>query len=457
MPDPRIVVIGAGPTGLGAAYRLVELGYRNFIVLEADSEPGGLARSVRSAGGFHYDIGGHVLFSHYDYFDRLFDSLVGDRCRRLHREAWILFQDRLIPYPFQHHLRYLPGPILKECLDGLAARISTRVTGPWTDFEDFLVSAFGTGVARHFMLPYNRKVWARPPAELGTYWLGERVAPLVLADVVRQIAMGQDGAKWGPNAEFKYPMGGTGQLFLLLHQRVRQWVRLAAPVISVDPCRRELELPGGEAVPYDLVLSTMPIDRLIGCLNPAAPSDVIDRANRLRHTGTLVVGIGIAHPSPSTKNWIYFPDQTVPFHRVTYLSNYSDDMVPDPGRQYSLLAEVSYSQRLPGNLTSISDEVIDGLLRAGILPAAHREAILDTHVIDRPYTYPVPTTDRETLLPDIHQYLELQGIYSRGRFGAWRYEVGNMDHAVAQGVEWVDRMLLGQSAKELTWQGKRAC
>ena len=106
--EPRIVIIGAGPTGLGAGYRLRELGYRDFLILEARDRVGGLASSETSPNGFTYDIGGHVLFSHYEYFDRLFDKLMGDEYQELRREAWIWMCDRFLPYPFQNNIRYLP-------------------------------------------------------------------------------------------------------------------------------------------------------------------------------------------------------------------------------------------------------------------------------------------------------------------------------------------------------------
>jgi len=104
----RILIIGAGPTGLGAAYRLHELGYTDFQVLEGSSGPGGLASSETSKNGFVYDIGGHVLFSHFRYFDELFDRMLGPNFQELQREAWVWMMDRFLPYPFQNNVRELP-------------------------------------------------------------------------------------------------------------------------------------------------------------------------------------------------------------------------------------------------------------------------------------------------------------------------------------------------------------
>src|SRR5215213_2972353 len=112
--QPRIVIIGAGPTGLAAGYRLRELGYTNFLMLEAREKVGGLAASETSPNGFTYDIGGHVLFSHYEYFDRLFDTLMGDEYQELVREAWVWMCGRFLPYPLQNNVRNLPKEVVLE-------------------------------------------------------------------------------------------------------------------------------------------------------------------------------------------------------------------------------------------------------------------------------------------------------------------------------------------------------
>src|SRR5436190_14349180 len=119
MDEKRIVIIGAGPTGLGAAYRLKELGYKNFHMYERSSHLGGLASSFTDAKGFTWDIGGHVMFSHYTYYDTCFDTLMGSEFTLNDRESWVRMMDRWVPYPFQNNVRYLPKQAAFECLAGL--------------------------------------------------------------------------------------------------------------------------------------------------------------------------------------------------------------------------------------------------------------------------------------------------------------------------------------------------
>ena len=168
------MILGAGPTGLGAAYRLQELGYDDWEIMERNGYVGGLAASFKDHKGFTWDIGGHVLFSHYDYVDKLIDKLLGDEFLIHQRDASIWLLNSWIPYPFQNNIRYLPKDILLECLLGLI-----KLQGNKEDlknFQEWILSTFGEGIARYFMLPHNRKVWAHPLELMSYDWIAERVS-----------------------------------------------------------------------------------------------------------------------------------------------------------------------------------------------------------------------------------------------------------------------------------------
>ena len=457
--QPRIVIIGAGPTGLAAGYRLRELGYRNFLMLEAREKVGGLASSETSPNGFIYDIGGHVLFSHYQYFDRLFDTLLGDEYQLLLRESWVWMCDRFLPYPFQNNIKYLPKEVVLECLLGLIeAQKQPLDVSRFHNFEELIYGVFGKGIAKYFMMPYNFKVWAHPPRMMNKEWIGERVAMVDIQRVLGNVVLDRDDAGWGPNSTFKYPLhGGTGGLFERMRPYVEQNLRLNAPVASVDIERKEVVLQDGSREPYDILMNTTPLDLLVRHMTGDVPEEARCQASRLRHSGSYIVGVGVNQPSPSKKCWMYFPESSSPFYRVTYLSNYSPEVVPDASHNYSLLAEISHSEFKPVNRERVVEDTVQGMINTRLLSERDRADIIDTHVIERDYTYPTPSLERDEALRVLHPWLESRDIYSRGRFGAWRYEVGNMDHSVAQGVEWVNRIVQDDRANELTYLAKRGC
>jgi protoporphyrinogen oxidase len=455
----RIVIIGAGPTGLAAGYRLRELGHTNFTILEARDKVGGLASSEVSANGFTYDIGGHVLFSHYPYFDKLFDTLLGSEYQEIKRESWVWMFDRFLPYPFQNNIKYLPREVVLECLIGLIeAQKQPTDLSRFRNFEELIYGVFGAGIAKYFMMPYNFKVWAHPPCMMNKEWIGERVSVVDIKRVLGNVVLDRDEVTWGPNATFKYPrFGGTGGLFERMQPYVQDQLRLNAPTVAVDSSRKEVVLADGSRERYDLLLSTMPLDVLVESMNGDTPEGMREQAGQLRHSGSFIVGVGIRQPAPSNKNWMYFPESNCPFYRVTYLSNYSPEVVPDASTHYSLLCEISSSPFKPVNRATVVEETVRGLVNAKLISEKDQDDIVDTHVITREYTYPIPSIERDGALRELHPFLESRDIYSRGRFGAWRYEVGNMDHSVAQGVEWVERVLLDKRADELTYLAKRGC
>lgn len=438
----KYVIIGAGPTGLGAANRLLELGERDFVILERNGHAGGLAASFRDSAGFTWDIGGHVVFSRYEYFNRLLDDLLGEERLEHQRVARVRMADTWVPYPFQNNIRHLPKDLVWECVQGLLQDRSPELA----TFRDWISYVFGPGIARLFMLPYNFKVWATP-AELMQYsWIGERVSVVDLEGVLKNLILGLDDSGWGPNNTFRFPLhGGTGDIFNRLAARVHGHLRLNASVVRVDVERKCVELADGQRVEWECLLNTGPLDRLVrDWIRPA--SDVLHHAAEgLEHNSVFVSGVGVEGVRPDPTCWMYFPESNCPFYRVTNFHNYSPNNVARPGRQMGFMSEVSSSRHKPEQLGGMQERVIGGL-RATTLMRPD-DAIVSTWEMSVEYGYPVPTLGRDSALAVLQPWLEERRVYSRGRFGGWKYEVANMDHSVMQGVEWAERMVLGQEER----------
>jgi hypothetical protein len=192
----------------------------------------------------------------------------------------------------------------------------------------------------------------------------------------------------------------------------------------------------------------VPLPELLACLDEC-PSEVLDAVGELHHTEGFFVGIGVKGDCPSSKCWMYFPEADVPFYRVTYLSNYSAQVTPGPGH-FSLLAEISSSAYKPESAADVVQRTIDGMVACRLLtPEQATSRIVSRELMHVPYSYPVPTLGRDAALSVIQSWLMERRIYSRGRFGAWRYEIGNTDHSVMMGVEVADHLVAG--SPETTW------
>ena len=233
-------------------------------------------------------------------------------------------------------------------------------------------------------------------------WVGDRVAPVDAARVRDSMRLDRNDTSWGPNRTFRYPReGGTGAVWRLLARRIaaRRPDRMCfgRRLVHLDTAERIAHFSGGERLSYGRMLSTAPLDRLVRRSDLA---EVLSpHLHGLRRSSTHVVGIGL-HGAPGASLaetfWTYFPESNCPFYRVSLLSRLSPANVPDPDRQWSLLAEVTEP---PGSPPRNGDDVVDatvqGLLATGLVPG--RDRLHHTWHRRLDHGYPIPSLGRERL------------------------------------------------------------
>jgi protoporphyrinogen oxidase len=436
----KIIIIGAGPCGLGAAWRLNELGISNYEVFEKNSYVGGLSASFVDDKGFTWDIGGHIQFSHYHYFDRVMEAVIPEDSWVSHeRESWIWMRSRFIPYPLQYNIGKLPRQEMLECLSGLLNCNDT--SAPNKNFLDWILHNFGAGIAKHFLIPYNKKVWAYPPQELSAQWTGERVAVPDVKRVINNIINGKDDCSWGPNNTFKFPLyGGTGAIWCSMAERLPQnKINLNSDLEKINCEKKVLKFSDGREENYDYLISTIPVDQLL-CIANAIPPE---KNERFIHSASNIIGVGLKGEPPEklkTKCWMYFPEDDNPFYRVTVFSNYSPRNVPQD-HCWSLMGEVSESPKKPVCHNQLIDEALQGFYNTQLI---EKNATVESIWSYRAeYAYPTPFLNRDALIDPYLAELQKKDISSRGRFGSWKYECSNMDHVFMQGVEAVEKILFG--------------
>jgi protoporphyrinogen oxidase len=453
MSKQRIIIAGAGPTGLGAAWRLHELGYNDFALFEKTDYAGGHASSHVDPHGFVWDEGGHVIFSHFPYFDRLVDSMLGKDENQLIRESWIFKGNSWIPYPFQNNLRYLPKAIQLSCLVGAAKAATKGSAQTSTNFRDWILGTFGEGIAEAFMFPYNLKVWTTPLELMSSSWIGERVSVVDFKRLLENVLYERDDVGWGPNSKFRFPLhGGTGEIYRRIANCFPEKVQYQKELVEVDTVGKRVSFSDGTGDHYDVLISTIPLDLLVGMLRPFQ-SKLLESAAELRHNNLLIFGLGLEKKIETNRCWIYFPDPEIPCYRATYFSHYSPCNVPggDTQRYSSLMCEMSFPDEQVPPPPQLFEQLISGLIRAKILEESDRARIVSRYERAVHYSYPIPTLGRDRVLSVLQPALMKKAIYSRGRFGTWRYEIGNMDHSVMLGVEVVDHIVAGK--REVVFNG----
>jgi protoporphyrinogen oxidase len=284
---------------------------------------------------------------------------------------------------------------------------------------------------------------------MDTRWQGDRVPTVDVRRIVENLLEDRDDVSWGPNNKFKFPLLGTGMLYDRIAQSLPKPVHLTKEASRIDVRAKEITFSDGTSTRYGRLVTTMPLTELVKCIDDC-PAPIRNATADLHHTEGLFIGIGVADECPSSKCWMYFPGSDSPFYRVTYLSNYSPQVTPGPGN-FSLLAEVSSSPFKQEDPTDVVARTIEGMVACELLtPEQADHRIVSRQLLRVPYSYPVPTIGRDGALAIIQPWLMEHDIYSRGRFGAWRYEIGNTDHSVMMGVELVDNLMMGKP--ETTWE-----
>ncbi|MDD4735006.1 MAG: FAD-dependent oxidoreductase [Kiritimatiellae bacterium] len=454
----RIVIIGAGPCGLGAAHRLEELGHQNYIIYEQNSYVGGLSASFRDSKCYTWDFAVHVLHSHYEYMDRLLKHLLPDGYYKHIRKSWVRLYGCWVPYPFQYNFWHLPQHIREECLGGLE-KLGDSPKKSASNFKEWIYDQFGEGIANHFMIPYNRKNWSTDPSQMGANWLGDRVPSVDLQRVKRNMAAGVDDIDWGPNALFMFPKnGGTGRIFNAIAKEIPpDKIRLKSQIVVLNLQSKELTLSDGSVEHFDVLISSTPLNLLCRMCNEQRLSQMTDQ---LRFSHTYVSCLGLERSIPkemSDKTWIYCPADDACFYRITPFSLFSSSHTPSP-EMCSFMCETSRpGEDVMLNADSFDRDTLSGISHLfpclGLDEAEssnkNKEQI-HHYSMCAEYGYPVPTINRDAIVHEVLNDLLAHGVYSRGRFGAWKYEAGNMDHSFMQGVEAADHIIYG--TEEITWR-----
>jgi UDP-galactopyranose mutase len=477
-------VIGAGPTGLSAAYHLG----KDALLLEQNDTVGGWCRSIET-NGFTFDFAGHIMFSNDPYVHAMYKLLLGDNVHWQDREAWIFSKNVFTRYPFQGALYGLPPQVIKECIVGaIEARfgplegakkptangsangnktngrhhgnghsngnghsaackrtglndccadgilessvplVAEKSSGEPRNFEEFIYKVWGAGIARHFAIPYNKKLWAVPLTEMETSWLGGRV-PLPDLEEMIEGALQPVPRPMGPNARFGYPLrGGFQALMNGFLPYLKSQLRFRARVARISPRRRILFLSDGTAVPYEQVISTMPLPVLVRLMGDEAPHQVRAAATGLRFVSVRCVHLGIGRENLTEKHWIYYPEDTV-FHRIFVQGNASPHCNPPGG--FGLTCEITYSEHKP--LPCDGDDLIRRCLadchKVGLFKP--EDPVWAQAQCDLPHAYVVYDHARPKNVALIRAWLAEQDILLAGRYSEWEYY--NSDHAFLAG------------------------
>jgi protoporphyrinogen oxidase len=434
-----VIILGGGLTGISAAVHL----RAPWILLERDDRLGGHARTDER-DGYRFDKTGHWLHLRDPGVKALVDELLPGQMQPIARRARIFSHGVLTRFPYQANLHGLPPEVVKECLMGvIEAKVSAGAAGAAEpkNFEEYCLRHFGAGISKHFMIPYNEKLWGVAPREITAAWCS-RFVPLPNLEQIVAGAVGAGPPEMGYNVSFLYPkQGGIETFTRALQTRMSSdagKVLTRTSPDTIDWQRRQVVV-GGERLPYRAVVASIPLPELLKRM-PNLPPEIEAHAALLRCTTLRYLNIASRAKPPADWHWIYVPERKYPFYRVNVFSSAMPSMAPQGGASIC----VEMADRGPIGDDAIRESA-QALAAAGALGSPDDVVFADRKEIQ--YSYVVFDDNYYPATRAIFAFLESNGIYARGRYGSWTYNA--MEDCVLAGRE-VAALIDGQTAQAVT-------
>ena len=438
------IIIGAGPAGLAAAYELSRSA-RGSRTFEKDEIVGGISRTVRYQG-YRFDIGGHRFFTKVPEIQAFWEEILGEDFLERPRLSRIFYQNRFFDYPLK------PMNALMGLGPWEAARVGSSYL--WArllphpeerSFEEWVSNRFGNRLYEIFFKTYTEKVWGLPCSEISADWASQRIKNLDLLKAVRNALIGSRGSGEVISTlidRFHYPRFGPGMMWerccerleeggaqIELGTRVEKVHHENGRVNQVSLARRD---GGHEVVDTDHVISSMPLNELVRCLEPAPPPEILTAANRLSYRDFLIVVLIVDREEVFPDNWIYIHSPEVMMGRIQNFKNWSPEMVPESSKT-SLGLE--YFVNVGDELWTASDgDLVDlGVREMATLGLVDPDEVEDGTVVRMPKAYPVYDGFYRESVDTVRDYLVgFSNLQVIGRNGQHRYN--NQDHSMLSGI-----------------------
>ncbi len=439
--SPRqVVVVGAGPAGLTAAYELRKLDVP-VTVVEKDNVVGGLARTSNYKGN-HFDMGGHRFFTKVPEVKRMWHEILGGDFLKRPRLSRIYYDGKYFDYPLKpwNALTGLgPYEAVRVALSYIKWQIRPHAVEE--TFEHWVTNRFGRRLFLTFFRAYTEKVWGVPCTELRAEWAAQRIKDLSLRSAIMSMIIKPRRTITTLIEEFDYPRLGPGMMWQAVMRAVTERggnVVLEAPVASIQHDGRRVSSVttstsnGPRVFPATDVVSSMPITDLIAKLDPRPPGRVLDAATWLSYRSFLTVCLIVKYPELFPDNWIYIHDPNVRVGRIQNYKNWSPEMVADAatsglGLEYFCNEGDALWNRPDADLVEMATREL------ATIGLAREEDVIDGCVFRMAKAYPVYDSTYAKHLHVVRTYLaQFENLQTIGRSGLHRYD--NQDHAMVTGM-----------------------
>lgn len=427
------VILGSGMAALGAAYRLRQEG-APYAIFDKGTLPGGHTKTYVYEGGWTFDDGPHISFTEDPRIQAILAAQIGGDHHAVPTGVNNYWQGFWIKHPAQSNLHGLPLDLVVRCIEDFieAARDPQPEV---TNYEDWLMAAYGRTFADTFPMKYTPKVHTTEARNLTADWMGPRMHRPSLAEVLRG-ALTPETPQVHYIDRFRYPRTGGFYAYLAPIHAASD-LRMDHEVVAIDPVARRVDFANGTSTTYTGLVSSIPLPALVPMVKGAS-APVLEAASALAATSCVIVNVGIDRTDDSGTSWSYFYDEDYLITRVSYPHLFSPTTVP-PGCS-AFQCEIYFSDKyrpLTQPPEALIDPAIDDLRRCGLIQPSDRILLRDAKL--SPHAGIIFDHDRAPALRIVRDFLAESGIESAGRYGRWEYLW--TDHSFITGEEAAQRVL----------------
>jgi len=437
----KVIIAGAGPAGLTAAYEACKKGM-SPVVFEKAREVGGISKTVNYKD-YLFDLGGHRFFTKYDDVKKIWNEILGDDFLTRPRLSRIYYNNKFFYYPLKP-LNALKNLGLINSISVMLSYVSSQIR-PYKNiknFEEWISNKFGKKLFNIFFKTYTEKVWGISCKEIQADWAAQRIKSLSLGKaILNSMGFLGKGRLTTLIDEFHYPRKGPGQMW----NSAKELIEKKGGIVELDTQVVQFNRKGDKIVSAlvknngslqevsgNHFLSTVPLRELVQSIKPEVPSEVLEAARDLKYRDFFTVGLIIDRPSIFPDNWIYIHSPEVKVGRIQNFKNWSPEMVPDPqmttlGLEYFCFDTDEVWKKDDLELIEMGKEEVVKL------KFASTEQILDGLVIRSPKTYPIYDEGYRERIEVIKNYLSsVKNLQTMGRNGLHRYN--NQDHSMLSAI-----------------------
>jgi protoporphyrinogen oxidase len=446
----EILIIGAGPAGLTAAWEAEKHGIKTLI-LESDKEIGGISRTVEK-NGWRFDIGGHRFFTKVDEVYKIWDEILDEEDFLMRpRMSRIYYKNKFYDYPLKASNALLNLGII-EAIRCVLSYFYVRINPPKNqdNFEDWVAARFGWRLYNIFFKTYTEKVWGVDARTIGSDWASQRIKNLSLMKaILNAFRINKSGEIITTLIDkFKYPKYGPGMMWETAYKKLldkNHEILLSSKVVDIKKNNETYKVTtqSGEVFEAKNILSSMPLAHLPKTIKPQPTSDIIDCGESLKFRDFLSVALVIDEKDAFPDNWIYIHEPGVKVGRVQNYGSWSPYLV----KEGKTCLGLEYFVNIGDELWTMDDKELINLAITELekLSLINKDSTHEGYVVRMPKAYPVYDLDYSKNIKKIENWLSKDhaNIFPIGRNGMHRYN--NQDHSMMTAVLSVRNILLGET------------